>query len=26
VAAAREQPNAGDMAALLAGSETWTVE
>ena len=26
VAAAREQPNAGDMAALLAGSETWTVK
>lgn len=26
VAAAREQPNAGDMAALLAGGETWTVQ
>ena len=26
VATAKEQPNAGDMAALLAGGETWTVE
>ena len=26
VATAQEQPNAGDMAALLAGGETWTVE
>ena len=26
VATAKEQPNAGDMAALLAGGETWTVK